>query len=72
MQRPLREKIALAFVMGLGIFASSASIAKTFMIGSYGKTGDSLMDTVGLTTWSMVEAQLAYVPPTVRPVSKSF
>jgi hypothetical protein len=58
-QRPLREKIALGFVMGLGIFASSASIAKTFMIGSYGKTGDTLMDTVGLTTWSMVEAQLA-------------
>ncbi len=45
--------------MGLGIVASSASIAKTFMIDSYGKTGDTLMDTVGLTTWSMVEAQLA-------------
>jgi hypothetical protein len=45
--------------MGLGIFASSASIAKTFEIGSYGKNGDTLMDTVGLTTWSMVEAQLA-------------
>lgn len=58
-QRPLREKIALAFVMGLGIVASSASIAKTFMVGSYGKTGDTLMDTVALTTWSMAEAQLA-------------
>jgi hypothetical protein len=49
----------LAFVMGLGIVASSASIAKTVVVGSYGKTGDTLMDTVPLTTWSMVEAQLA-------------
>ena len=58
-QRPLREKIALGFVMGLGLVASSASIAKTFAIGSYGATGDSMMDTVALTTWSMAEAQLA-------------
>jgi hypothetical protein len=47
--------------MGLGIFASSASIAKTFMVRSYGSTGDTLMDTVGITTLSMVEAQLACV-----------
>ncbi|KAK3899695.1 hypothetical protein C8A05DRAFT_17904 [Staphylotrichum tortipilum] len=72
MQRPLREKIALAFVMGLGIFASSASIAKTFMIGSYGKTGDSLMDTVGLTTWSMVEAQLAIIAACIPTLKRFF
>lgn len=45
--------------MGLGIFATSASIAKTFMVESYGKTGDTLMDTIGITTWSMLEMQLA-------------
>ncbi|KAK4149390.1 hypothetical protein C8A00DRAFT_18909, partial [Chaetomidium leptoderma] len=71
-QRPMREKVALGFVMGLGIFASSASIAKTFMIGSYGKTGDTLMDTVGLTTWSMVEAQLAIIAACIPTLKRLF
>ncbi|KAH6855354.1 hypothetical protein B0I37DRAFT_302361 [Chaetomium sp. MPI-CAGE-AT-0009] len=71
-QRPLREKIALGFVMGIGIFASSASIAKTFMIGSYGKTGDTLMDTVGLTTWSYVEAQLAIIAACIPTLKRLF
>ncbi|KAK0723634.1 hypothetical protein B0T21DRAFT_294158, partial [Apiosordaria backusii] len=52
-------KIVVAFIMGLGIFASSASIAKTFHVEDYGKTGDSLMDCVPITIWSMVEMQLA-------------
>lgn len=46
-------------MMGLGIFASSACIAKAFHVKDYGKTGDSLMDCVPITIWSMVEMQLA-------------
>ena len=71
-QRPLREKIALGFVMGLGIFASSASLAKTFMVESYGKTGDSLMDTVGLTTFSMLELQLAIIAACIPTLKRLF
>ncbi|KAK4239504.1 hypothetical protein C8A03DRAFT_32456 [Achaetomium macrosporum] len=71
-QRPFREKIALIFVMGLGIFASSASIAKLFMVGSYGSTGDTLMDTVALTTWSMVEAQLAIIAACIPTLKRLF
>ncbi|KAK4232977.1 hypothetical protein C8A03DRAFT_19851 [Achaetomium macrosporum] len=71
-QRPLREKIALTFVMGLGVFASSASIAKTFVVGSYGKTGDTLMDTVALTTWSITEAQLAIIAACIPTLKRLF
>lgn len=77
-QRPLREKLALSFVMGLGILASSASIVKTTLVKNYGITGkyisflyeletcqltmivgDDLMDSVGITIWSILEMQLA-------------
>lgn len=71
-QRPLREKIALACVMGLGVFGSSASVAKTFMVGSYGKTGDTLMDTVGLTTLSMLEQQLAIIAACIPTLKRLF
>jgi hypothetical protein len=58
--------------MGLGIFASSASLAKTFMVESYGKTGDSLMDTVGLTTFSMLELQLAIIAACIPTLKRLF
>jgi hypothetical protein len=38
-QRPLREKFALGFVMSLGLVASGASIAKTTLVKTYGITG---------------------------------
>ena len=41
-QRPWREKIALACVMGLGVVASSASIVKTTLVKDYGINGNVL------------------------------
>ncbi|KAH7394672.1 hypothetical protein BKA66DRAFT_598817 [Pyrenochaeta sp. MPI-SDFR-AT-0127] len=55
---PLREKIALACLMGLGLVASGASIYKTFLAKNYGVTGDTLRDAVGLALCSMIELQL--------------
>ncbi|KAK4660703.1 hypothetical protein QC762_121420 [Podospora pseudocomata] len=72
LQRPLREKIAVAFMMGLGIFASSACIAKTFHVKDYGKTGDSLMDCVPITIWSMVEMQLAIIASCIPCLKQLF
>jgi len=45
--------------MGIGLLASAASIAKTFRAKDYGVTGDTLMDSVQLTIWSILESQLA-------------
>ncbi|KAK0726104.1 hypothetical protein B0H67DRAFT_599025 [Lasiosphaeris hirsuta] len=69
MKQPLREKFVLAFVMGLGLVASAASITKTFMTKNYGIAGDTLRDSVGITIWSILEMQLAITAsciPTLR------
>lgn len=58
--------------MGLGIFISSVSVAKTFMVGSYGKTGDTLMDTVGLATLSNIELQLAIIVACIPVLKRPF
>lgn len=60
--RPLREKVTLTVIMGIGLLASAASIAKTFRAKDYGATGDTLTDSVQLTVWSILESQLACVP----------
>jgi len=59
MKRPRREKIVLACVMGMGVIASAGSVAKTFRVKDYGVTGDTLMDSVMLTLWCVLEMQLA-------------
>jgi hypothetical protein len=57
--------------MGLGIFASIASIVKTTLIPYYGKSGNNLCDAGDITLWSTLEQQIgliaAYVPPLKRP-----
>ena len=62
-QRPLREKIALSCVMGLGLIASFGSIFKTTLVKHYGVTGDTLRDGIGLSIWSVMEVQLGWVDP---------
>ncbi|KAF2871096.1 hypothetical protein BDV95DRAFT_607377 [Massariosphaeria phaeospora] len=57
MHCPLREKIVLCCLMGLGVFATACSIVKTSLVTSYGKTGDALWDGVDLTLWSVLEEQ---------------
>ena len=57
-QRPLRERIAVAVIMGLGIIASISSIYKTTLAKNYGITGDTLTDGIALTLWSVLEVQL--------------
>ncbi|KAK3367195.1 hypothetical protein B0T24DRAFT_635222 [Lasiosphaeria ovina] len=71
-QRPLREKLVLAFIMGLGLMASTASIYKTFKAKDYGVTGDTLMDTVQITLWSITEAQLAIIAACIPTLKQLF
>ncbi|KAH7014042.1 hypothetical protein B0J12DRAFT_777120 [Macrophomina phaseolina] len=58
MHLPLREKIALACLTGLGLVASGASIYKTFLAKNYGVTGDTLRDAAGLALCAMIELEL--------------
>ena len=68
-QRPLRERIILGLLMGIGLFASSASIAKAVAVQSYGQTSDSLSESISIGLWSCLEEQLALIAaciPTLR------
>lgn len=75
MQRPLREKIVLGCLMGMGLFAATASIVKTTLIPTYGITGDALWDAMDLTLWSHLEEHvgiLAACIPCLRSLFERF
>ncbi|KAI1371303.1 hypothetical protein F4677DRAFT_464403 [Hypoxylon crocopeplum] len=68
-----RIKISLFCVLGLGIFASAASIVKTVYLTNYGKTGDVLWDSANLTIWNVVEANTGITAaclPCIKPMLK--
>ena len=60
-RRSPRERVLIALLMGLGVFAAAAEAVKLSLIRSYGQTGDMLWDCVGLVTWSILEAQIGIV-----------
>ena len=61
MQRPLRDKIVLSALMGLGIFATIMSIVKTTVVKHYNATGDTLWDSIDLSLWSILEEQAGII-----------
>lgn len=61
MQRPLRDKIVLSALMGLGIFATIMSIVKTTVVKHYDATGDILWDSIDLSLWSILEEQAGII-----------
>lgn len=58
LQRSLRERIVVSFVMGLGLFASAASICKIVAVTTDTPTGDGFVDGVNVTFWGILEIQL--------------
>jgi hypothetical protein len=69
-RRSPRERLVIALLMGMGVFAAAAEIVKLTYMRSYGQTGDMLWDCVGLITWSILEAQMGIVAACV-PCLKS-
>jgi hypothetical protein len=60
-QRPLRERIIIGVLMGLGLFASVASIMKAVASASFGKTDDPNLEGITMGTWTMIEEQVAFI-----------
>lgn len=60
-QRPLRERLVLAFLMGLGLMTAIAAIIKIPMIRQLGQVGDPFWDSVDFTNWSTTEAQIGII-----------
>ena len=57
-RRPLRERLLILFLMGLGIFASAASIAKTVIIQSFTDSDDTGLK---IALWSAIEEQTGII-----------
>jgi hypothetical protein len=55
LNRPLREKVILAGLMGLGLFASGAAVVKLLLTKKYVTGPDPLWDMFDLGIWAMVE-----------------
>ncbi|KAF2465221.1 uncharacterized protein BDR25DRAFT_91667 [Lindgomyces ingoldianus] len=72
MNRPLREKLVLSILMGLGVFAAAASIVKTTLVKNYGITGDSLWDAIDLTLWSILEEQTGIIAACIPCLKSPF
>ncbi|KAK0622403.1 hypothetical protein B0T14DRAFT_494069 [Immersiella caudata] len=67
----VRERLVIALLMGLGVFAAAAVIKLTLMY-MYGATGDMLWDFVDLNTRSILEGQLGIVTACVPRLKSLF
>ncbi|KAF1846353.1 uncharacterized protein K460DRAFT_377584 [Cucurbitaria berberidis CBS 394.84] len=54
-QRPVRERIIVGGLMGLGVFAGVASILKIVAAAQFGRTGDPTNESIKIGMWSVVE-----------------
>ncbi|KAM7211422.1 hypothetical protein V8F06_013200 [Rhypophila decipiens] len=71
-QRPMREKVVLGFLMGLGVFSAAAVVVKLTYLGPFGKSQDPLYDIVPLATWSVVEELLGIIAACVPTLKSPF
>jgi len=72
LQIPLRERIVLGCLMGLGVFASAASIVKAVASADLGKTGDFSKEVISIGTWSCIEEQVAFIAACIPCLRKPF
>ncbi|KAK3326631.1 hypothetical protein B0H66DRAFT_166523 [Apodospora peruviana] len=67
----MRTKIALAVLMGLGVFIGISALVKTLQLYTLGKRIDVTWDTLSLTIWSIIEQNVSIIAvsvPGIRPL----
>jgi hypothetical protein len=70
LHRPLGEKIAIAVLMGLGVFASAATVART-VLGTVPKT-DPLRNDAMVTLLALVDLHVGIATATLPSLKSSF
>ncbi|KAJ4251456.1 hypothetical protein NW762_011439 [Fusarium torreyae] len=61
LKRPLKEKILVGVLMGLGMFASVASIVKAILVKEFGSASDAWALTNSIATWTALEQILIMI-----------
>ncbi|OCK73350.1 hypothetical protein K432DRAFT_313029, partial [Lepidopterella palustris CBS 459.81] len=72
-QRPLRDKIGLCFIFGIGIFSLSASIVRIQLIGLFeqNEESDVVYNTLMINLWSIIEVNVGIICaciPALKPL----
>ncbi|KAG9194292.1 hypothetical protein G6011_04327 [Alternaria panax] len=60
-QRPIRERVIVGALMGLGFFAGVASILKILAAMDFGKTGDQMNESITIGMWSVIEELVGFI-----------
>jgi hypothetical protein len=60
-QRPLRERVIVGALMGLGFFAGVASTMKIIAAMRFGKTGDRVNESITIAMWSVIEELVGFI-----------
>ncbi|KAJ4299926.1 hypothetical protein N0V90_005173 [Kalmusia sp. IMI 367209] len=60
-QRPLRERVIIGFLMGLGVFTGVASIVKIKQILGLHKSGDIRAELIVIEMWCSIEALIGFI-----------
>ncbi|KAL9560957.1 hypothetical protein ACKAV7_014986 [Fusarium commune] len=74
LKRPLKEKILVGALMGLGMFASVASIVKAALVKEFGMAKDAWALTNSIATWTALEQILIMIAssaPFLKPLVQS-
>jgi len=69
--RPLREKIVLCFLMGLGILCAAASIPKFISYSVFASGGDTTKNATGVVVWSQIELYVGIIAACI-PMLRAF
>ncbi|OMP87838.1 hypothetical protein BK809_0007928 [Diplodia seriata] len=76
LQMSVRKKLSLLLLLGVGLIATGAAVARAAALPAYGRSrGDFLWDSRALTTWSVVETQVGIVAgclPCAKPLLARF
>ncbi|KAF2733385.1 hypothetical protein EJ04DRAFT_468577, partial [Polyplosphaeria fusca] len=71
LNRPKREKILLAMLMGLGLFASMAAIVRTLYLQQVYNTRDLFRTNVSIVLWASIEQAFGLIAATI-PTLRAF
>ncbi|OCK76406.1 hypothetical protein K432DRAFT_437074 [Lepidopterella palustris CBS 459.81] len=72
MHRPLRERLVLALLMSLGLFASAAAIIKTTFIKDFGPSTDNLYNYSNLLMWNTIEELIGIIAACIPTLKSPF
>jgi hypothetical protein len=60
-QRPVRERVVVGGLMGLGFFAGIASIIKIVAAIEFGREGDPMNASINIGMWSVIEELVGFI-----------